>query len=761
MADTYEESLRKAIAAGEAVVVVGAGVSIAATKLDDGTAEPCASWAGLLADGLQRMRDHGADANRVTAVSALLDGGDYEAAAGLIRKALGENDVAAWLRERFDTFAVRRPAVPRALGRLGVPLLTTNYDHVLEQATERGWRTWDEPEAWQELRDQPTRDVLHVHGSYRRPGSVVLDQRSYDRVIADKPSQHFWRALATTHSLVFVGFGKGYDDANFSQLRAFLAGVLQGVNRRHYRLMPQEEIVPGTEAELHENVKPVGFPGGFDGLAAFLESLAPPSAQAAAPAAPKPPPPRVFEVTVGMNGLSAVVREGDDDVDAADDHRRLDPVDVETVQLLDAWLRESEPAVQEREARADLVLTRRRVQRQIGRILFAAVFGGQVGRLYQDRRKRTDEPFSLVLRILPERLVLPDEESSVNLRDLPWELLWDERGYLSSVSNLPLLRADTQRGASTWKPAQRLKVLVVLAQPASLLEVARVGWPQDEYDAAIRGIVEAIGPGNDAAGTTGDAPSEPPTPTVLDVVHLPGGPENPAAPLGTPLCWSDVVKTVRGENEDAVADEVKPFDVLHFIGHGAAGDNEVEIAFSTPDGGIEWIGGGRVADELFENLDDERKPTLVFLHLCGGPPTFPDPRGERNLSRASFNLLAYRLLRLSIPVVVAMQYPIRPDAGQVFTAKFYEQVKTKTIARAVQGARAELLRKGHPLGPVLFMSGDDRPMLVGLEVGPSPARAGTAAERSRPLTPPRQLPGQPPPRDRTGGQPGRFGVGDV
>jgi len=735
MADTYEDSLRQAVAAGEAVVVVGAGVSIAATMRNDTTPEPCASWAGLLADGLQRMRDHRADDNQITAVAALLNGGTYEIAADLIRKALGDKDVAAWLKESFDTLAVRRPAVPRALGKLGVALLTTNYDHVLEQETGRGWRTWEEPGAWQELREHPTRDVLHVHGSYRRPDSVVLDQRSYDRVTGDRSTQHFLKALATTHSLVFVGFGKGYDDANFTQLRAFLRDVLQDDTRRHYRLMPEEDLVAGTEAELHENVKPVGFPGGFDGLAAFLESLAPPTVQAGAPPAPKPPPPRVFEVTVGMNGLSAVVREGDDEVDAADDDRRLDKVDVETVQLLDAWLRESEPTVQGRDARADLVLTRRRVQRQIGRILFAAVFGGQVGRLYQERRKRTDEPFALVLRILPEQLVLPDDESSVFLRDLPWELLWDERGYLSSLANLPLLRADTERGASTWEPAQRLKALVVLAQPARLLQVARVGWPQDEYDTAIRGIVEAIGPGNGAT----------------EVVHLPDG------PFGTPLCWPDVVAMVRGDGDGAHTDVVKPFDVLHFIGHAAAGDNDVEIAFSTPDGGIEWIGGQRVAEDLFDNLDDGRKPTLVFLHLCGGPPTFPDPRGERNLSRASFNRLAYRLLRLGIPVVVAMQYPIRPDAGQVFTRKFYEQVRTETIARAVQGARAELLRKGHPLGPVLFMSGDDRPMLVGVEVGVPPARRGTAAERTSPLTPP----GLPAPRDRSGTQPLRFGVGDV
>jgi hypothetical protein len=730
MADRYVDTLRQAIAAGEAVVVVGAGVSIGATTRDDGTPEPCASWEGLLRTGLARMRDHDVDQPLVGAVEALLDKELYENAAGLILKMLGPADVPAWLNDCFDNLPVRHRAVPEALGRLGVALLTTNYDHVLEEVTERGWRTWDEPEAWRAVLDHPTREILHVHGSYRRPDSVVLDDRSYDRAVGETTSQSFWRTIATTHSLVFVGLGGGFDDANFTQLRTFLATVLRGVGRRHYRLMPEEQIVPGTESELHENVKPVGFPGGLEGLGPFLESLAPRSS--AAGVVPERPPPCVLEVSVAMDKVGAVERVGLTEVARVEHVRQLDPVDVETVQLLDAWLRENEPGALERGV-DDRVLTRNRVQRQIGRILFDAVFGGPVGRLYHERRRNLAEPFSLVLLIASERLVLPDNESSVDLRDLPWEFLWEQRGYLSSVSNLPLVRVDTTRGAATWTPTERLKVLVALVQPMSLLQVSRAAWSSDRYDDAIRGIVAAIGPDN---GVT----------TVTDM---------PEGELGSPLHWDDFVAVVRGEHEAAGGEPAKPFDVLHFIGHASGGDNGVEIAFPSPEGGIAWIGGAAFANALFDNLDDERKPTLVFLHLCGGPPTFPDPRGDRHLSRASFNLLAYRLLRLGIPVVVAMQYPMWPDAGEVFTRKFYADVAVTTVAGAVQGARYELFRRGFPLGPwpVLFMGGDDRPMLErAANGGPPPQRTAGPDRPSTGLTP-LSRPGQASPRTGTGAQP--------
>ena len=57
MSATLRDELAEAIARGQVVIVVGAGVSIAATG-----GEPVAGWGGLLEDGVDRGVERGVSA---------------------------------------------------------------------------------------------------------------------------------------------------------------------------------------------------------------------------------------------------------------------------------------------------------------------------------------------------------------------------------------------------------------------------------------------------------------------------------------------------------------------------------------------------------------------------------------------------------------------------------------------------------------------------------------------------------------------------
>jgi SIR2-like domain len=106
---------------------------------------------------------------------------------------------------------------------------TTNYDGLVEEVT--GWPvvTWRDGVRVQRVLRGDERAVVHLHGYWGDPVSVVLGVRSYEAVLGDAAAQGLQRAVAGMRSLLFVGFGAGLADPNFAALRAWLAATFPGV----------------------------------------------------------------------------------------------------------------------------------------------------------------------------------------------------------------------------------------------------------------------------------------------------------------------------------------------------------------------------------------------------------------------------------------------------------------------------------------------------------------------------------------------------
>lgn len=83
--------------------------------------------------------------------------------------------------------------------------------------------------------------IVHLYGWFERPRSVVLDIRSYERIVNSKFVRVTLQATAFYKSIVFIGFGAGLDDPNFSRFRVWMGEVLSQVANRHYRLCRTDE----------------------------------------------------------------------------------------------------------------------------------------------------------------------------------------------------------------------------------------------------------------------------------------------------------------------------------------------------------------------------------------------------------------------------------------------------------------------------------------------------------------------------------------
>ena len=740
------QRLAQRIKDGRVVVVVGAGVSIGATLQADGTPHPNASWPGLLASGIQEMQQRELDAEDIAYARSLLAKKRYEKAAGLVVEGLA-NFFGDWLQSCFgqEEFRVTHRDVPEALHQLGRPILTTNFDAVLETVTSRRPLDWRSAEGWKQAVDHPDQYVLHIHGTYTDSASVVLTDDQYRRLLEDSASQALWRSVASQYSLLFVGLGAGLEDPNFARLRSYLADVLGQAGQEHFRLVHADEDDPATRDELFgEKITQVSYGASPADLAPFLARLAPVAPEAAA-VTPSPRP-AVLVVDVDQDRVRATLRNGEQAPQTRGGECGLTQVVLETLSLLDEWIR-GESDGDERAA------LRQRVAQQTGRVLFDAVFRGDVLKLYgeglayeENLRKQLASadrlaewpPMEIVLRIKKELIQLYRPINQIALDDLPWELLLDpSNGHLSAWNMVTLVRGPERQPGQlqprVWEPLEELNVLVALVQPTEL--VRQVGQGYDGVIAGIRAAIGASAPSKSGPDVGPPAAVRPPPSAApgegrIHVFEL-DRPEDDPGGVRRKVTWARFMAAF-GTGEASTA-PARRMDVVHFIGHaGMAGVGGLGryVAFETDDDdGTDWVSFDEI-DEFFRGLDDNARPTVMMLHLCRGPEGgITGPSGPLDLTRASFSQLGYLLIKAQIPMVVAMQYPLRPDTGSMFSSVFYQRVTTMPVAQAVQAARVAVWRGSGtagrgPVCPVLFMGGDMCNILTQAQRRP----AGDAAE---------------------------------
>jgi hypothetical protein len=266
------------------LIVVGAGISIGAT------AEPHASWLGLLRYGIEYLVKTNVftisqGETLATALNKAFSPFDLEKAlnfATTIEAVFKTPDPTAfdrWLSEAFDIskFRVKNPEMLNSLLELrksGALLLTTNYDSLLSQATGEPPITWKQHEEFLKTMTRRQPGILHIHGHWQQPDSVVLGRDSYKQVVDDCEFQTALRSLWLEWTWVYVGCGDGLDDPNLGMLLKW--GNLWGnAPLKHYFLSKSDRTsVPSTKPDTAQNLAVVDYRDHSD-LPDILHSITP------------------------------------------------------------------------------------------------------------------------------------------------------------------------------------------------------------------------------------------------------------------------------------------------------------------------------------------------------------------------------------------------------------------------------------------------------------------------------------------------------
>jgi hypothetical protein len=280
------DRLRQALNRNTLIPFVGAGVSKAAAGLPNWP-EVARLAVRFLRTNARTMRSRKA---RIDEFENLVNSGDLLATFDRMqvlmksthRSYLNSEYYRAFLDETFGDPVITNRDLLDALSDLGAPVVvTTNYDTLIETAVmppSVDSVTWlDAPKALGIVRGESS-GVIHLHGRYDEPESVVLSQIDYQRIIdrRDEFLTHLSSALFYGGTLLLIG--TSLDGAQDPHLRALLDAFQEAAGRGRLRtphvLLTRGKVSGVERAQLAKyGIEAHSYGGSFKDLPVWLDNL--------------------------------------------------------------------------------------------------------------------------------------------------------------------------------------------------------------------------------------------------------------------------------------------------------------------------------------------------------------------------------------------------------------------------------------------------------------------------------------------------------
>ncbi len=278
MKDNVPHILREMIRTNEACLVIGAGVSISASSNHQAS-----SWKGLLQNGINHCTIYGnppLEDNTAEKLVDILDSNDTDnwlAVATIIERKLNypnSPEWNSWLYDSIGSIQLKNKNIIESILDLKLPILTTNYDGLFSDRSlsyPRRSVTWRDNSSVVHFMQNPLEYIFHLHGSYIQTESIVLGVSSYEHLLNTEFIQYIQRVLSLSYGLIFIGYGNGFEDQNFSALLKFI--------NNHGTISPkQRHFILVKEGDQHwynniPNIYPVVYGDKYEDLPIFIRSL--------------------------------------------------------------------------------------------------------------------------------------------------------------------------------------------------------------------------------------------------------------------------------------------------------------------------------------------------------------------------------------------------------------------------------------------------------------------------------------------------------
>lgn len=280
----HREDIRGAVESNSALIMLGTGFTAASV----GDRTNC-SWPGLLRSGLDYVKSNfpAIGDKQLTSISNDIEIGELEdssyllgAASKIVNALQGSGSV------HFNSFIsqtigamqndIATPGLATAIESLGIPVCTVNYDTVYEKITGSKSSTWrDARQMRSALTDPGLKTVVHLHGVWDDPESIILTTADYTKIVADAGTEAIRSSVGLLKTIIFIGFGDGLHDPHFASLWGWLSALGSGAT--HYVLCREGEVRGMLGLPASAAVIQVPYGADFSDLQPFVESLTPDS----------------------------------------------------------------------------------------------------------------------------------------------------------------------------------------------------------------------------------------------------------------------------------------------------------------------------------------------------------------------------------------------------------------------------------------------------------------------------------------------------
>ncbi len=277
MALLPKEKLIDLLKQKKVIPFVGAGFSSATAKVP--------GWASLIKNGLEYARVRNLDKNNLIEKSEQeLAKNNLLTAANFMKEVLNAPSFAFsnWIKEEFQDLKIVSSDLINSILDLNQDVIfTTNYDTLLtsyNNLDNKQLFIHNEYELALNSLKAKNEIVMHLHGVFSRPDSIILSKNDYDLINKNDGYKSFIQKMLSDYHFLFIGCSKdGIMDEDFLIVFNFIKEWFSNSSNQHFILLHEKEVKNQNHIQLLTecNIEAIVYGNEYDQLSPFINTINP------------------------------------------------------------------------------------------------------------------------------------------------------------------------------------------------------------------------------------------------------------------------------------------------------------------------------------------------------------------------------------------------------------------------------------------------------------------------------------------------------
>lgn len=253
----------------EGVFVIGGGLTAATL----GTTSPLSAWSSLIRYGWKWLGEY---TGHTYNPDIEIDSENLMLSATFLKDKIidegGERAYWDWLSDVSEQVPKKKNmSLINSVVETGCLILTTNYDDLIEKTfPDLDSMTWRDTQKIQQTIRDNTQAVIHIHGSFKSPESIIFDYNDYQKLNDEQTIKRQLESLIVNKTLIFLGVGDGLHDDDLGPKLKEFDEVFKIGKSQHYLLCTRTDSVHLFNKLQKTQTRPLVYGDTFEDLPDYI-----------------------------------------------------------------------------------------------------------------------------------------------------------------------------------------------------------------------------------------------------------------------------------------------------------------------------------------------------------------------------------------------------------------------------------------------------------------------------------------------------------